>query len=260
MSTSETGKIRVALAQQRILPDREVNIMKGLSLIKRAIQVKADLVILPEVANTGFYQHNYESVEKNLEEELRLFLKLSEMKDIVIITGVAERDGDDLYNSAVIIHNGKIIGKYRKTHLFPLTSERKHFKAGDKLEVFETPVGRVGILICYEVRFPELARKLTKMGAEMIVIPAEFPRVRIEHWRILLQARAIENQLFVAGVNCVEGDLDYGGHSMLIDPNGKVLVEGGDYQEVMMSDIDLRDVERVRKEMPFLYDLREELL
>ncbi|AAB91113.1 MULTISPECIES: carbon-nitrogen family hydrolase [Archaeoglobus] len=257
MTTSE--KIRIALAQQRILPDREVNIMKGMSLIKRAIQVRADMVILPEVFNTGFYKHNYETVEP-LEEELSLLLKISEQKDIMIITGVAEREGDDLYNSAVIIHKGKIIGKYRKTHLFPLTNEKKYFKAGDKLEVFETHLGKIGLLICYEVRFPELSRKLVKMGAEIIVIPAEFPKERIDHWRVLLQARAIENQVFVAGVNCVEGDLDYGGHSMLIDPMGTVLIEASEYQEVMMSDIRLGDVYEVRKKFPFLNDLREELL
>jgi len=253
-------KIRVALAQQRILPDREVNIMKGMSLIKRALQVRADVVILPELFNTGFYPHNYENIEPELEEELELVLKLSSSKDIVIIAGVAEREGDDLYNSAVIIHRGEIIGKYRKTHLFPLTSEKKYFKAGDRIEVFETPVGNVGILICYELRFPELFRKLVKMGAELIVIPAEFPKERIEHWRVLLQARAIENQIFVAGVNCVEGDLDYGGHSMLVDPMGTVMVEGGDYQEVMMSDIRLGEVYEVREKYPFLNDLREELL
>jgi len=257
LTTSE--KIRVALAQQRILPDREVNIMKGMSLIKRALQVRADMVILPEVFNTGFFKHNYAAVEP-LEEELSLLLKLSEQKDILIIAGVAEREGDDLYNSAVIIHRGEIIGKYRKTHLFPLTSEKKYFKAGDKLEVFETPLGNVGLLICYEVRFPELFRKLVKMGAEIIAIPAEFPKERIEHWRVLLQARAIENQVFVAGVNCVEGDLDYGGHSMLVDPSGAVLIEASEYQEVMMSDIRLSEVYEVREKYPFLKDLRTELL
>lgn len=258
MTTSE--RIRVALAQQRILPDREVNIMKGMSLIKRALQVRASMVILPEVFNTGFYPHNYETVEPELEEELELILRLSKQKDILIIAGVAERDGEDLYNSAVIIHRGEIIGKYRKTHLFPLTSEKKNFKAGDKIEVFETPLGKLGILICYEIRFPELFRKLTKMGAEIIVIPAEFPKERIEHWRVLLQARAIENQVFVAGVNCVEGDLGYGGHSMLVDPIGNILVEGGEYQEVMMSDIRLAEIYEVREKYPFLKDLRVELL
>ncbi len=257
MTTSE--KIRIALAQQRILPDREVNIMKGMSLIKRALQVRADLVILPEVFNTGFYTHNYANVEP-LEEELELVLKLSASKDILIIAGVAEKDGEDLYNSAVIIHRGEIIGKYRKTHLFPLTNEKKHFKPGNKLEVFDTPLGKIGILICYELRFPELFRKLIKMGAELIAIPAEFPKERIEHWRVLLQARAIDNQVFVAGVNCVEGDLDYGGHSMLVDPMGTVLIEGGDYQEVMMSDVRLKELYEVREKYPFLNDLREDIL
>lgn len=257
MSTSD--KIRLTIAQQRILPEREVNIMKGMSLIKRALQVKANIVILPELFNTGFYKHNYECVEP-LEDELSLLLKISQQKDIMIIAGLAEREGDDLYNSAVIIYRGKIIGKYRKTHLFPLTDEKKYFKAGDKLEVFETPFGKIGLLICYEVRFPELSRKLVKMGAEIIAIPAEFPKERIEHWRVLLQARAIENQVFVVGVNCVEGDLDYGGHSMLVDPMGSILIEASEYQEVMMSDIRLSEVYEVREKLPFLKDLREELL
>ncbi len=233
--------------------------MKGLSLVKRAIQVRADLVALPEVFNTGFYSHNYEFVDP-LEKELKLLLKLSEGRDLLIIAGVAEKEGDDLYNSAVLIWRGKIIGKYRKTHLFPLTSEARYFKAGDRLEVFDTPLGRIGVLICYELRFPELARRLTKMGAEIIVVPAEFPKARIEHWSVLLRARAIENQLFVVGANCVEGDLDYGGQSMIVDPLGKVLAEASDLQEVVMGDIDLAEVERVREEYPFLNDLREDLL
>jgi len=252
-------RIRIALAQQRIQPDKEVNIMKGLSLIKRAIQVKADLVVLPEVFNTGFYVHNYQFVDE-LEDELRLLLKLSEGREMVIIAGVAEKCGEKMYNSAVIIRDGEIVGKYRKTHLFPLTSEGKYFEAGSKLEVFETPVGRIGILICYEIRFPELSRKLTKLGAEMIVVPAEFPKVRIDQWRTLLKARAIENQLYVVGVNCVEGDLDYGGHSLVVDPMGSVLIEGGEYQEVAMIDVDLNYIEKVRQEYPFLEDLREEIL
>jgi predicted amidohydrolase len=261
LNTYEEGrKVRVSIAQLRILPDRDVNIMKSLSLVKRAIQVKADLVVLPEVANTGFYKHNYELIEERLEDELELLLKLSEAKDIVIVTGVAEKEKDNLYNSAVIIYRGNIIGKYRKTHLFPLTSEKRRFTPGNRVEVFDTPVGKIGILLCYEIRFPELARKLTRLGAEIIAVPAEFPKQRIDHWRILLQARAIENQLFVVGTNCVEGDLDYGGHSMLVDPMGRVLIEGGEYQEVMMSDVDLDEVQKVRKRYPFLNDLRNEIL
>ncbi len=247
-----TSKLRIALAQQKISPDREANIMKGLSLIKRALQVKANIVILPELFNTGFYEHCLSSVRK-LEEELEMVLKLSRDRDILIVAGVAEKS-DALYNSAVIIHRGEITGVYRKNLLFPLTRERELFKPGKKLEVFDTPFGKLGVLICYEVRFPELAKRLMKMGAEIIAIPAEFPKQRIEHWKTLLRARAIENQLFVAGVNCVEGDLDYGGNSMLIDPEGRVLAEGGIYQEVLMCDIDLDEVQRTRERLPFLKD------
>ncbi|MCS7144558.1 MAG: carbon-nitrogen family hydrolase, partial [Archaeoglobaceae archaeon] len=179
--------------------------------------------------------------------------KLSKAQEIVIVAGVAEKS-ETLYNSAVIISSGELLGIYRKNLLFPLTREREFFKPGNKLEVFETPVGRLGIIICYEIRFPELSRRLMKKGAEMILVPAEFPKQRIEHWKTLIRARAIENQLFVAGVNCVEGDLDYGGNSMLVDPEGKVLVEAGIYQEVLMADIDLADVQKTREKLPFLRD------
>lgn len=248
-----TSKLRIALAQQKITPDREANLMKGLSLIKRAIQVKANLVILPELFNTGFYEHCLSSV-KELEKELEMIMKLSKERDMVIVAGVAERS-DALYNSAVVLSGGEIIGVYRKNFLFPLTREREFFKPGNRLEVFDTPVGKLGVLICYEVRFPELAKRLMKRGAEIIAIPAEFPKQRIEHWKTLLRARAIENQLFVAGVNCVEGDLEYGGNSMLVDPEGKVLVEAGVYQEVLMADIDLSEVEKNEREASFFEGL-----
>ncbi|MDK2877205.1 MAG: hypothetical protein PWQ22_1615 [Archaeoglobaceae archaeon] len=247
-----TSKLRVALAQQKISPDREANLVKGLSLIKRAIQMKADLVILPELFNTGLYEHCIASV-REAEKELELILKLSRERDLVIVAGIAEKS-DALYNSAVIIHSGEIIGVHRKTLLFPLTKEKEFFKPGNKLEVFDTPVGKLGILICYEIRFPELAKRLMKKGAEIIAVPAEFPKQRIEHWKTLLRARAIENQLFVAGVNCVEGDPECGGNSMLVDPEGTVLAEAGIYQEVLISEVDLADVQIVREKLPFLKD------
>lgn len=251
--------MRVALAQLRISPDKDVNIMKALSLVKRSLQVEANLVVLPEVFNTGFFPHNYELVE-DLEKELEFILKLSQQKDIVIVGGVAEKENDKLYNTAIVIHQGKIIGKYRKTHLFPLTSEKEYFTPGNELKVFDTPVGKMGIMICYEIRFPEIARKLTKMGAEMLIAIAEFPPQRIEHWIALLKARAIENQIYVIGVNCVEGDMKYPGKSILVDPLGNTIVEAGNLQEVIMADIDLSMVEEVRKKFPFLNDLREDVV
>ncbi len=249
-----------AIGQLRILPDRQVNLMKALSLIKRALQVRASIVVLPELFNTGFYPQSYKEVEASLEDELSMILRLSERKDITIVGTVAERVGEKLYNTAVVIHRGKIIGKYRKTHLFPLNEEKDYFSTGDELLVVDSPVGKLGLMICYEVRFPEIARYLTHKGAEILVVPAEFPEPRINHWRVLLRARAIENQCYVLGANCAEGEDKYPGKSMIIDPWGNILVEGGDRQEVIMARIDLEEVKKIRKEYPFLKDVRKDLL
>jgi predicted amidohydrolase len=248
-----------AIGQLRILPDRRVNLMKALSLIKRALQVNSKIVVLPELFNTGFYPESYEEVERRIEDELDFILKLSERKDIVIIGTVAEKERDMLYNTAVVIYRGEILEKYRKTHLFPLNEERIYFQQGDELKVVETPYGKVGLMICYELRFPEIARYLTKKGAEILAIPAEFPAERINHWKVLLRARAIENQCYVLGANCAEGEDKYPGSSMIVDPWGNVLVEAGDRQEVIMADIDISDVGKIRKEYPFLKDFRREL-
>ena len=245
----------VAAAQQRVINDMETNKSKALSLIKRAIQVDAKIVVLPEVCNTGFFPENYEKVG-SAEEELDLILKLSEKRDILVIAGIAERENGNLYNTVALVYRGEIIGKYRKILLFPLTDERKYFKSGKELKVFETPYGKIGVLVCYEIRFPEFARKLTKMGAEILAIPAEFPSSRIEHWRILTRARAMENQLFVIATNCVDYEKNYNGYSVIVDPYGNVLNEGGELQELIFSKINLDDVENCRKTFPFLDDLK----
>ena len=245
----------VAIGQQRIVEDADVNKMKALSLVKRAIQHEAKIVVLPEASNTGLFPENFAKA-KSLEEELDLILKLSERKDILIIAGVVEKSEGKLFNSVALIYRGEVVGKYSKILLFPLNEERKYLSAGRELKVFETDFGKIGILICYEIRFPELARKLMKMGAEIIAVPAEFPAERIEHWRTLLKARAIENQLYVLGANCVSPDGFYGGNSMIIDPMGNVVNEAGNLQEIIIGEINLEEVRKVREEYPFLKDLK----
>lgn len=244
----------VACAQQRIVRDVETNKSKALSLVKRAIQVDAKIVVLPEASNTGLIAENYQNAG-NAEEELDLILKLSDRKNILIITGVVEKERDRLYNSVCLIYRGEIVGKYRKILPFPLTNEREYFTPGKEIGVFETPFGNVGILVCYEIRFPELSRTLMKKGADIIAVPAEFPSVRIEHWKTLIRARAIENQLYVIASNCVDDTGRYKGHSAIIDPYGNVLNEAGELQEIIFAGISLDRVEECRKKHPFLEDL-----
>lgn len=253
MTTS--NEFVVASAQQRIVGDVETNRSKALSLIKRAIQVDAKIVVLPEACNTGLIPENYETVGR-AEDELDLILKLSERKDILIVAGVVEREVSKLYNTVCIVYRGEILGRYRKILPFPLTDERKYFTPGKEIKVFETPFGKIGVMICYEIRFPEISRTLMKMGAEIIAVPAEFPSERIEHWKTLIKARAIENQLYVIATNCVDEEGIYSGHSAIVDPHGNILNEAGEYQEIIFSKIDLDEVSKCRKNYPFLDDLQ----
>ncbi|RLF61222.1 MAG: carbon-nitrogen family hydrolase [Thermoplasmata archaeon] len=245
--------MRIAAVQLEIAPSREKNINNALIFIKEAFEHKAELIVLPEAFNTGFFPENYEKVE-NVEKELKPILELSKNKKAIIVGGVVEKENDKLYNSSALICNGKIIGKYRKTKLFPLSDEKKYFTPGNELKVFNTDIGNLGVLICYEIRFPEISRELTKKGAEIIIAMAEFPEERIEHWSVLLRARAIENQLFVVGVNCVGGDKGYGGRSAIIDPLGNILAKAGNSQEIIFADVDLSMVKEIKKKFPFLED------
>lgn len=241
-------KVKVNAVQMEVTTDKEKNMDKALSYLKQAVDDHMNLVVLPEVFNTGFNPQNYDDI-KELSEELQPILKLSsKAENVVVVAGVAEKEEEKLYSSAVIIHNGSIVGIYRKNRIFPLTDEIKYFSPGNNdPNVFETPAGSMGPLVCYEVRFPQLARELTNRGAQMLVFTAQFPDARIYHWTALLKARAIENQLFVIGVNCAGF-----GKSMIIDPWGEVLAEAGTGEEVISAEIDLNEVEEVRKKYPFL--------
>jgi omega-amidase len=139
------------------------------------------------------------------------------------------RSGEKVYNTAYLIDRGSLAGSYRKLHLFSLMGEDRSLDSGDSIMVANTSIGKIGAMICYDLRFPELARRLALEGADIIVVPGEWPKPREEHWRTLLKARAIENQLFVIAANCcgVVGKLDFFGQSLVIGPKGEILAEGG---------------------------------
>ena len=134
---------------------------------------------------------------------------------------------------------------------------------GDALPVFDLPWGRTALAICYDLRFPEMWRHYMQAGAQLILIPAEWPIPRVEHWRLLLRARAVENQLFVVGCNRAGGGSDsqhpFGGHSAAVDPWGKVLVEGELEPGLFLATLDLEEVARCRRLFPWLDDRRPDL-
>ena len=167
-----------------------------------------------------------------------------------------------VHNTSVVINkNGEIIYLYSKMHLFGMFKEERFFAAGDTYEPFVLDGVACGASICYDLRFPELYRRLALKGAKVIFVPAEWPEARGDVWRLLLQARAVENQTYICGVNCVgtfKDDTFYG-HSMIVAPNGKILVEGGSEEEILRGEIDLGLIENLRKKLNALDDVRPEI-
>lgn len=160
------------------------------------------------------------------------------------------------YNSAYVIDDeGELRAHYRKIHLFRLGQEHLKFSAGDKPSVSRWPFGKLGLAICYDLRFPELFRRYAKRGVSLILIPSAWPWDRMRHFRSLLQARAIENQCFVVGVNKTGRDAKgrpYGGHSVVWGPWGEKLGELGRRAGVLSVALDFKRVEEVRRDYPFL--------
>jgi omega-amidase len=244
--------------------DGKGNLRRAVELTEEAAEGGAKLVCLPELFTTGF---DYDYIRQTagpvpgpLTETLS---SLASKLGIFLAAGsIPERKDNELYNCAVLFGpDGNILGSYRKMHLFPLMGETREFCGGDRCDVFDTELGKIGIIICYDLRFPELARKLACAGAELIILPAEFPYPRFDHWRCLLQARAIENQCYVMGVNRVgrHDTTKFFGNTSIYDPWGNLLAGSGDRESLVLGRIDLETVQNIRKKIPVFNDRRPEL-
>jgi predicted amidohydrolase len=172
-----------------------------------------------------------------------------------------EPHGAKVYNTAYVADNGVLAGVYRKLHLFSLLGEDRAFDSGDRWLLADTSLGKVGVIICYDLRFPELSRRLALEGADVICVPAQWPKPRQEHWRTLLRARAIENQLFVVACNTcgLIGKLDFFGMSMIIGPKGEVLAEAGEAAGEIGAHLDLQSMADWRAQIPCFNDRRPAL-
>jgi predicted amidohydrolase len=181
---------------------------------------------------------------------------LSARFNMVIAGSMPEADAGRIYNTLHLVDaGGRIAGTYRKVHLFSVTDEHRYFTPGDRCVVCDTTLGPVGLMICYDLRFPELCRALVLKGAKIVVMPAQWPDVRIDRWDILAQARAIENQIYVIGANrCgMENQTVFSGHSIIVDPAGTVLAWAPDgVAQTGVAVVDPAHLERIREKMPSL--------
>lgn len=225
----------------------------------------SDVLVLPETWNAGFFPR--EDLARYADENGTLVKErigaLAKQYSVNIVAGsVVNRKAGGIYNSAYIFgRNGNVIGEYDKTHLFTPMEEDRFFQKGDHLTFFELDGVRCGIIICYDIRFPELTRSYTVKGLDMLFVVSQWPRVRIPHLLALSKARAIENQMFVVCCNScgTAGETIYGGNSSIHDPWGETLAQAGSGEEILSADCDLSVVKGIRDSINVFRDRRPEL-
>lgn len=247
--------------------DKSANLEKAARMVREAAGRGADLAVLPELFNFLPRRMTREKCLPYAEcedgETLGLIRKLSKELGVAVVAGsMVERDGERLYNTAYAVTDGKIAGKYRKNHLFNYGKIREGevFASGDAPTVLDLNGFRVGITICYDLRFPELFRAEALLGAEVFVNVAAFlEETGRAHWMPLLRARAIENLSYIVAANQAgtEGNrFLYHGHSCIIDPWGKVLRKAGTGEETIIGTLRQEGVQEKRERMPVLRDYR----
>jgi len=223
-------------------------------------QSGADLVVLPELwPNGGFAYDRWEDGAQALDGPVVTALRAAtrDLGAMVHMGSLVERDGTGrLFNTSVLLGaDGELLTTYRKVHLFGFgEGEPKLMTPGDGPVVHD----RLGLATCYDLRFPEMFRALLDAGAEVVLMPAAWPAKRVHHWRLLAQARAVENQTYVVACNTggTHAGVPMGGHSLVVDPWGEVLAEAGTDEEVLVVDLDLDLVRATRAAFPVLADRR----
>ena len=240
--------------------DVDANLAYVREALPRAAGQGANLVVLPEMWSSGFSYKNLNELALRTEGIAAELLQLSARHKLVIVGSLPEPNGDKVFNTVYVADNGSLAGVYRKIHLFSLLGEDRAFSGGDQWLLAETSIGRIGVIICYDLRFPELSRRLALEGAQVICVPAQWPKPRHEHWRTLLRARAMENQLFIVACNAcgIIGKLDFFGMSMIIDPKGELLTEAGEGQGEIFASLDMRVMTDWREQIPCFNDRKPE--
>ena len=235
--------------------------------IDEAVAAGARLIVLPELWSTSFLEDFGASVLERAAAAEQELAELSERHSLLVVGSSLEADADQVFNTARVVQRGKCIGSYRKMHLFSPNMEHRHHARGETPCVVDTEFGRLGVLICYDLRFPELARFYFNASVEILVVPGQWPEARAQHWRTLLRARAIENEFYVIGCNRTgqeaslrNGDtMSFPGDSRIVDPTGEVLATGSGDSGAVVASIEPRKVRTMRRILPVEADQRPDV-
>lgn len=264
---------KIASCQMDVVDDKCRNISHAVNLITKASSNDADIVCLPEMFNTP-YDNNKFIENAEYEDDsvtLNAMKEVAQQEDIILQSGsIAQIEDDKIYNTAYLIdNNGKIIGKHQKMHLFDIDTDTMKFKesdtltAGCNITTVKTDLANISLAICYDVRFNEYWTLLNKMDTDIVLMPGAFNKTTGPlHWQTLIRARAIDNQYYVVATSPSQKDNSYyiaWGHSMIVNPWGKILSQARKKEEIIYSDITKKDKDEVRQQIPVLSNKRNDI-
>lgn len=240
------------------------NFIRAEEMIEKAVKAKPDIIVLPELWTTGYDLTRLDEIADQEAQETISFLKRLAKKHSVHFVGgsVANRTTEGVQNTLLVVNKeGELVHQYSKLHLFRLMDEHLYLKAGDEKGLFQLEHQSLAGMICYDIRFPEWVRAHALEGAKAFFVVAEWPKARLQHWRALLIARAIENQCFIIACNRSGSDPnnEFAGHSMVINPWGEIIAEAGEEEETLLAEIQIDQVNEIRKQIPVFEDRRPEL-
>jgi omega-amidase len=241
--------------------DKPANHAKVIQLLEEAQPAPGSLVVLPEMFATGFSMRTAMITDSISQETQRFLADTARSFGIYLLGGVVTTGRAGLGRNECVGYNpqGEEFVRYCKLHPFTYGGESQHYEAGERIVTFEWAGFTVAPFICYDLRFPEIFRAAVRQGANLFTVMANWPVTRINHWNCLLQARAIENQACVVGVNrCgIDPTLPYSGQSQIINARGEQLAVADGFESTIQADLCLSEVVNYRTNLPFLADLRE---
>ncbi len=245
------------------LGDVKANFAHAEAMIREAVnRDHPDTVVLPETWNTGFFpQELAPCADDDGKATKALCSALAKELHINIVAGsVANRRADGYYNTAYVFdRSGNLVAEYDKTHLFTPSGEHNFFRMGSRTCRFTLEGIPCGLIICYDIRFPELIRSLTVQGVDLLFVVSQWPAKRAMHLDTLARARAIENQTFLALCNSAAADTACAGHSAIIDPWGEYLAKAGETEEIISADLDFSVIQGIRESINVFRDRRPDL-
>lgn len=246
--------------------DLEGNLKKAGILAKQARGEGVKIAVLPEICDVGYDPKQIHKLATSFPNNATEgFANIACENSMILLVGMAEKRGDNFFNTSVLFDsNGKIVAQYDKSHLCPIApfNEPAIFKPGSEFITKKVEGVTLGLSICYDIRFPEIYRKLMSMGAQVVLHPTAFPKIRTAQFEMYASVRAMENQFFFAAANgCGNpAGIELGGNSIIAGPTGEILARAPTNTEAAITaEIDLSDIEKIRREFPVISQRRPEI-